>query len=63
MTRGFGANALWKVADRNIDWIGSLVANQGELCLVFSDDDGDDRRALALTVKCLLQVQQALGLK
>lgn len=40
--RGFASDILRKITDGNVNWIRSLVPEQGDLCLVGRDDDGND---------------------
>lgn len=47
-------DTLGEVANSDVDGIRTLVANKCELCLVRSDDDGDDCCSLAYIVEGLL---------
>lgn len=52
--RWLAADILWQVAEGHVHRVGTLVADEGELCLVGGDDDGDHGRARLLLLECAL---------
>ena len=53
-TRRLAADILRQVANREVDRVGSLAAEEGELGFVRRDDDGDDGRAGLLLLELFL---------